>query len=202
MPQQSDSMRRAAPAKCTACSRPMNSPLFCDACRSLYPADGMSHFELLGFEPTFDIDAPALRRKYLQLSRGVHPDHHDGGDSGMSLRLSAQLNEAHRVLADPVLRAEYLLELSGGQSASEDSSVPRDVLTSAFMLREEIAEAQSEHDEAGLAACATKVRERYSTALAEVSGLAAELPGDVDLRSRMRAALNAIKYYEKLRAEL
>ncbi len=202
MPQQSDKKRRAAPAKCTACSRPMNSPLFCDSCRSLQPADGLSYFELLGFEPAFDIDAASLRRKYLQVSRGVHPDHHDGGDSGMSLRLSAQLNEAYRVLSDPILRAEYLLELGGGQSASEDNSVPREVLTSAFMLREEIAEAQSEHDAAGLEVCGAKVRERHSAAMAEVSDLARGLPGDDDHLARLRAALNTVKYFEKLRVEL
>jgi molecular chaperone HscB len=181
----------------------MESPLFCDHCRSLYPAEGLNHFELLGFPPAFDIDPAALRQKYLQVSHGVHPDHHgDSADSTASLRLSAQLNEAHRVLADPVLRAEYLLELFGGPPASSDKSVLDGVLTNALMLREEIGDAQAAQDRAALAACATRVRQLHETTLARIGGLARQLPGDPEIRRQLRALLNSIKYYQKLLGEL
>jgi molecular chaperone HscB len=181
----------------------MQSPLFCDQCHSLYPAEGLNHFELLGLAPSFDLDPAALRQKYLQISRGVHPDHHGSSDEPeTSLRLSAQLNEAHRVLADPVLRAEYLLELSGGDSASTDKSVLEGVLSNALLLREEIGEAKASSDNAALADCAARVRRLHEDTLARIGDLARRLPGDEQTRRQLRATLNSMKYYQKLLAEL
>lgn len=203
MPTRMDNGERCTPAKCETCHGPMDSPAFCDNCHSLYPADGLNHFELLGFLPSFDIDAAALRQRYLQVSRGVHPDHHGRGtDSSVSLRLSAQLNEAHRILSDPVLRAEYLLELVGGTAASSDKSVLDGVLATTLMLREETAEAKAASDTAALDACRARARQHYDTTLAQIAALARQLPGDEGLRRRLRATLNSIKYYQKLLSEL
>lgn len=202
MPTRADNAHNTVPAKCNTCHGPMSSPVFCDNCRNLYPADGLNHFELLGFEPTFNIDAATLRQKYLQVSRGVHPDHHGSGDSTTSLRLSAQLNEAHRVLADPVLRAEYLLELMGGNSAKGDKSVLDGVLAETLMLREGIAEAKAGGDRIALGACQAQARKSYDATLARIADLAGRLPGDETLRRQLRATLNSIKYYQRLLIEV
>jgi molecular chaperone HscB len=193
--------QQTAPAKCASCHSPMGSRLFCDHCRSLYPAEGLSYFELLNLPVAYDLDPAVLRQKYLQVSRGVHPDHHTT-ETSLSLRLSAQLNEAHRVLADPVLRADYLLELAGGKSARDDKNVPQVVLTTALMLREEIQEARQAGDSVTLEACRTRVRQPYDATLAKIAELARQLPGDESVRLRLRAELNSVKYYQKLLAEL
>jgi molecular chaperone HscB len=193
---------QAVPSKCAACNGPMDSPAFCDSCRSLYPADGLNHFELLGLPAAYDLDARVLRQKYLQVSRGVHPDHHGDASESLSMRLSAQLNEANRVLSDPVLRAEYLLELVGGKSAAVDRNVPPEVLNQTLMLREEIQEAQADGNEAALESCRQQVRDAHGTTLATIAELARQLPGDDDLRGRLRSTLNAVKYYQRLQAEL
>jgi molecular chaperone HscB len=181
----------------------MSSPLFCDNCHCLHPADGSSHFELLSLTPTFDLDLALLRHQYLQVSRGIHPDYHGSGAEGdMSVHLSAQLNEAHRVLADPVLRAEYLLELHGGPAATGDKSVLAGVLTDTLELRERIADAKAGADPAALQECHAQIERRHATALAQIATLARQLPGADELRARLRATLNSMKYYQKLRAEL
>ncbi len=201
MVSETEKPRQTAPSKCTACHGPMDSPLFCDQCRRLYPADGFNHFELLGFPPAYDLDIATLRQKYLQISRGVHPDRHSESGSSLSVRLSAQLNEAYRVLIDPALRAEYLLELMGGQSAAEDRGVPPDVLTTTLALREEIQEAKASGDTAALATCGARAREVYDRTLATVADLARQLPGGDDVRRRLRSTLNSIKYYHRLITE-
>jgi molecular chaperone HscB len=180
----------------------MSSPLFCDNCRSLYPAEGLNHFELLGLPPAFDLDPAALRRRYLELSRGVHPDHHPDADASASLRISAQLNEAKRVLADPVLRAEYLLELHGGSSAADDKSVQEGVLAETLMLRDEAAEALAAGDQERLESCRIAARKKRDRTLAEITDLARQLPGDEHIRRQLRAALNSIKYYQRVLAEI
>lgn len=182
----------------------MNSPLFCANCHTLYPAEGLNHFELLGLEPAYDLDPAELRRRYLQCSREVHPDHHppqaaDNGDAAaVSLRTTARLNEAYRVLADPLLRAEYLLELLGGRSSADDKSVPQQVLTRTLMLREEIEEAREDGDEKALRELRERARSLRDEALTHVADLARRLPGSDETRRELRQRLNAVKYYQKL----
>lgn len=181
----------------------MRSPFFCDNCRSLYPADGLNYFELLGLAPAFDLDPERLRQRYLHTSRDVHPDRHGSdADASLSLHLSAQLNEAHRVLSDPVLRAEYLLELVGGASAKSDKNVPPEVLTTTLALREEIQEAKLAKDTPALESCRNQVRQQFDATLAAISDLARRLPGDEMLRRQLRQTLNSIKYYQRLLEQL
>ncbi len=183
----------------------MHSPFFCDNCRSLSPADGLNYFELLGLAAAFDLDPARLRQSYLQASRRVHPDQHGAdadADSELSLRLSAQLNEAHRVLADPVLRAEYLLELLGGKSAKRDKSVPPAVLSATLALQEEIQDAKAANNATALDACRNQVQQRCTATLAAIEGLARRLPGDDALRRELRQTLNSIKYYQRLREQV
>lgn len=200
MPDAAKSMK-SAPAKCGACNRPMNNPLFCGNCATLHPVDGFNHFELLGFAPTYEIDAAALRRKYLECSRVIHPDRH--GTAGvetvtLSVRGSARLNEAFRVLGDPVLRAEYLLELLGGKSSAEDKSVAQGVLTHTLLLRGEMEDAREAGDAARLADCQAQARALYYEAVSGVAELARQLPGSDEIRAALRQKLNAVKYFQKL----
>lgn len=202
MADQQDALPRATPSKCAHCNRPMNTPLICDGCHALHPADGLNHFELFGLAPAYDLDPAALRRKYLELSRTTHPDHQAGADPGLAMQVSARLNEAHRVLRDPALRAEYLLELCGGESATGDKRVPPDVLAITLELREQIAEAKLTQDRARLAASRARVEAQCAATLDAVGSLARRLPGDAAVRKELRAALNAMKYFTKLRSEL
>ena len=198
-PNQTD---RGALTKCQTCDGPMDSPLFCDNCRSLYPAEGLNHFELLGLEPNYDLDADALRQKYFQVSRGVHPDRHGTTDEAtVSLRLSAQLNEAHRVLSNPVLRAEYLLELVGGPSAAQDKGALDGVLANTLMLREEITAAKATADAQALEKCRAAIRQACESTQTQIPNLARQLPGDENTRKQLRATLNSIKYYQRLLQE-
>ncbi len=180
----------------------MASPIFCDNCRSLHPAEGLTHFDLLGLAPRYELDAAVVRQKYLQISRGVHPDQHaDAADAEASLRLTARLNEAYRVLSDPVLRAEYLLELAGGPSAAASRAVLDGVLAQSMLLREELSEALTRADAAALECCRATAQGEYDRLRARIAALAARLPGEAPLRDELRATLNSIKYYQKVLAE-
>ncbi len=191
----------AAPTKCAACNRPLELHLFCDGCHALYPADRLNYFELLALTPRYDLDPGEVRRAYLNLARVTHPDRFPGAPvevAGLSLRLSAQINRAQQVLLDPVLRAEYMLELAGGRSAAEDKGVPPEVLSATLLLREEIDEARAAGDAAALAAIAERIRAERERRIAAMAALARQLPGDEALRHALRVALNVLKYDERL----
>jgi molecular chaperone HscB len=104
-------------------------------------ADTLAHFDRLGLPRRFALDAQELERQYLSQSREVHPDFH-GLDSQVqqraSLEQSAALNEAYRILREPFLRAEYLLRLEGGPSASEYKEMEPAFLEEMLELRMEI----------------------------------------------------------------
>lgn len=200
MSSESDSGTRTIPTRCADCETTLDSPLFCESCRKLYPADGFNFFELFGLIPRYDIDAELVRGKYFGLARGIHPDRIGVGDQdtqGLSLRVSAKINEAYRVLLDPFLRAEYLLEVFGGKASSDDKHVSQSVLSEMFMLREEIDDARSADDQQVLTAIRERVAGRYDATIEEIAALARRLPGDDEIRKTLREKLNAIRYYRK-----
>lgn len=199
-----ETLRPTVPAKCADCDRPMDSPLFCGTCRRLYPADGLSFFELLGIRASYDVDPDEVRRKYLELARAIHPDRMtpDAEEvQRLSMRVSAQINQAFRVLLDPVLRAEYLLELAGGKSAADDKQVPQEVLMDTLSLREELEEARVASDQATLDRLRQEVQSRFDAMLEETAKLARDLPGAEETRAALRGKLNAIRYYRKMREQ-
>ncbi len=191
---------RATPAKCSECNRPMDSPVFCSNCRTLHPPDGLNFFQIFELPATFDLDLAELRRRYLRSSRAIHPDHHGAcpAAAALSLRTSARLNEAYRVLGDPLLRADYLLELAGGRSSAADKSVPQEVLAQTLMLQEEIEEARLASDPARLSAARAEVQARRDQALNLSAELARQLPATEPVRQQLRQKLNSVKYYQKL----
>jgi molecular chaperone HscB len=197
--------RQPLPVKCSSCNRPLESPAFCGSCHALYPADEADYFTLLGLSPCYDLDTAELRRRYLHLARGLHPDRFDparGADAALSVRLSARLNRAHEVLADPVQRAEYMLEMAGGPAAAQDKSVPPDALAEALELREQLDEARRRGDQPAISAIAARARADRDKALAAVRELATALPGTEQLRAELRLRLNALKYHQKLLEQL
>lgn len=201
----SDAATPAQPLKCASCHVALDNPFYCDGCRTLATPPELSHFDALRLAPEFDLDAGALRRRYLELSRDVHPDRFGaaGADAAdRSLRAAARLNEAYRVLSEPISRAEYLLELSGGASASADKRVPPDVLQASMALHEEIADARLADDAAALAALRESVAAEHARRLESIASLARRLPGDERLRGELRVELNAMKYFRRMLEQL
>lgn len=194
----------AVPLKCHSCSRPLESPLFCQTCGQQRPDDGLSHFELLGLPVGYEIDAVEMRRRFLRLSRSIHPDL-AGGEGAMhaaAQQNSARLNAAYETLSDPVRRAEYLLEISGGPSATVDKRVPQAVLALALNAREEIEEARATGDTAALEGLRRNVESQRAVRLARIAELARQLPGDAALWSALREELNTMRYFARIIEQL
>ena len=72
--------------------------------------------------PWLDLDQ--LKRRYQELTLAQHPDSTGGRESSADFSL---VNEAYRVLADPKLRLQYLLRLSG-IDPNADQAIPQELL--------------------------------------------------------------------------
>jgi molecular chaperone HscB len=169
------------------------------------------HFQRLGLPRRFSVDAAELERAYLARSRVVHPDYHlagSGADLGASLELSAAINEAYKTLRDPFTRAEYLLKLEGGPSASDQKQMPPAFLAEMLEARERIEETRAGcPDDASV--LAAEFEKRYDGLLADVAGqfdrLQALPGGDasrVGLLAQIRGQLNSAKYVRGLLRDL
>lgn len=191
------------PIRCTQCQQPMESPIACLTCGALSqrPPETFDCFELFGLPRRYDVDEPWLHRKYLALSRAVHPDMVpvECGSRDQALGLSAEFNRAYETLRDPVARAEYLLSLAGGPGPGEDRSVPPELLGQVLVLREEIEEATVTRDVDALRSLRRQVESEREAGLAEIAALARDLDdGDEEKRGRLRRRLNTIKYWNNL----
>ena len=167
------------------------------------------HFERLGLPRRFLLDEREVEQQYLDRSRQVHPDFHQLGSSSeqnASLELTARLNEAYAVLRDPFKRAEYLLALEGGPSASEQKEMPAEFLEEVLELRMEIEELKVQPAESPARQAMTgQLQNRRAAMLEEIAGDFAKLERDgdrpVQLRS-LRRRLNALKYVQNLLRDL
>ncbi|KAJ4326600.1 molecular chaperone [Fusarium piperis] len=96
----------------------------------------------------FPINTRALRREFLRLQARAHPDMHPAGDKARAEAMSARINEAYKTLANPLLRAQYLLSLRGVDVANDETLKVEEpgLLMLVLEAREEIEEAESEED--------------------------------------------------------
>lgn len=113
----------------------------------MQPVAFENHFQLFGIAPGFNIDVNALAERYRELQRAVHPDkfaHATAQDRRLAMQHAANINEAFRVLKDPVQRALYLLRMNG-VNVPEHSNTPLDAafLMQQMELRETIDDARA-----------------------------------------------------------
>jgi molecular chaperone HscB len=102
-----------------------------------------NHFELFGLKAGFEVDGETLALRYRDLQKETHPDRFANAseqERRLSVQLAAQINEAFRVLKNPLARARYLLELQGVTLDDTDTRMEPEFLMEQMELRETLAE--------------------------------------------------------------
>ena len=124
-------------SNCWQCGSASDKSLFCRYCNALQrPVP--DYYQFLGLERRLHLDRRALQKRFYELSRVLHPDRYNNRsetERQLSLEATAILNDAYRVLRDPVSRAEYILKEKGfdiGTQRSKD--VPPELLEEVFEL--------------------------------------------------------------------
>jgi molecular chaperone HscB len=109
-------------------------------------------FTLFAVPRRFDLDVSALDARWRALQGEVHPDRfvsEGAASQRLALQWSLRVNEAHRRLKDPILRASTLCELHGCAVRAEDNTaMPQDFLMQQMEWREslEVADTESQVD--------------------------------------------------------
>jgi molecular chaperone HscB len=148
----------------------------------------MDPFATLGIERAYDVDLAATEKTHRELSRALHPDRFVGASPSerrAALTRAVEVNEAWRIVRDPIRRAEALLELSG-VAVGEDRAPKADpeFLMEMLEQRESLAEAKQARDLAAVRRMAQAIEARaraVEAALAEgfARGGGAQLVGRV-----------------------
>jgi molecular chaperone HscB len=159
-------------------------------------------FDTLGLAASFDVDVPAVERRVRELSRVLHPDRHlasTAAERRMALGKAVEVNEAFRIVRDPIRRAEALLRRAGvvvaeGAEPRPDPAFLMDVME----RREALAEARSAKDAPKLERLAGEVRAMQERALAKLrAGFAAG--GDV---GALVPVVGELRYYRRFLDEV
>jgi molecular chaperone HscB len=113
----------------------------------------MDHFALFELPRKLWIEMSGLEQKFLQLSWKLHPDNFvnaSAEEQERSLKRSSEVNDAYRVLRDPVARVEYLLEIEGARKEGEHKQqAPPELLEEVFELNESLDELREAKDSGG-----------------------------------------------------
>ncbi|QEY25088.1 Fe-S protein assembly co-chaperone HscB [Neisseria animalis] len=112
------------------------------------------HFDLFQLPAQFDIDGNALEQTYRVLAARFHPDKFAAASSfeqKQAVMMASQINEAYRVLKNPIDRAAYLLQAHNiDADAPEHTHFPPEFLMQQMEWREALMEAQAEQNQEAL----------------------------------------------------
>jgi molecular chaperone HscB len=110
----------------------------------------MDPFATLGLARSFDLDLASVEKTHRELSRALHPDKYAQAGSGerrMALGKAQDVNEAWRIVRDPIRRAEALFQLAQIPVGETKEPKPSQALLMEVMdQREALAEAKAAHD--------------------------------------------------------
>jgi len=155
-------------------------------------------FETLGVEPVFSLDLAVLEQRHRDLSRALHPDRHAGAGAAerrMALGRAIEVNEAFRILKDPVRRAEALLAVRGVQSGEgkEPPASPA-LLMEVMERREALAEVRQSKSETAL----TRLIAEVSAEAARVQGaLSDEFASPSANSAEILKRIGELRYYRR-----
>ena len=170
------------------------------------PSLGTDYFTFFDLPRKLDLDGDELQRRFYALSRQLHPDRfqqRSPEERQYSVDASALLNDAYRVLRDPIQRAEYVLKQEGfdiGEQRSKD--VPPELLEEVFELNMALEEARE--GDASTKPQLAESRLKFTTMLSEiedeVGGLARRYDAapSHETLGAIRGVLNRRRYIRNL----
>lgn len=108
------------------------------------------YFSVFSMPVSFPIDTGILMQRYHEIQQSVHPDRFASSsdqEKRLAMQYATHVNEALRVLKNPLERARYFLELKGVQWDDEQTTIADpEFLMQQMELRESLAEVRQQAD--------------------------------------------------------
>lgn len=160
-------------------------------------------FSVLGLPRAFTVDLAAIEKTHRELSRALHPDRYTGAPPAQrrtALSKAVEVNEAWRVVRDPVRRAEALLGLAGvAVGENREPAASPDFLMEVMDQREALAQARAAGDVRRIEELAGSAEMASAEAEREI---AAALDASTDDHAQAALeALGRLRFYRRLLEE-
>ena len=111
--------------------------------------DTLNYFELYNLPVQFNLDQTALKTKYIELSKQLHPDMHTLADTATQVEMlerSTLNNNAYNTLKDDQKRIKYILQLHNMIEDEEQYQMPAEFLGEMMEMNEAVMGLQMEFD--------------------------------------------------------
>lgn len=163
-------------------------------------------FATLGLAPCFNIDPRELEGRHRDLSRTLHPDRFAGAPAAerrLALNRAIEVNEAFRLLRDPVRRAEALFRLEHvAVGEREEPKASPALLMEMMESREALADAARNKDLAAIHTLGEEMSARQSGVLAALAQGFEKSKGNPQLLRALVPLLGELRYIRRFLDEV
>ncbi|MDU7786264.1 MAG: Fe-S protein assembly co-chaperone HscB [Aggregatibacter aphrophilus] len=159
-------------------------------------------FALFNLPVTFQVDSALLNERYLALQKSLHPDNFSAAsaqEQRLAMQKSAEINDALRILKDPIARADSIIALNTGERENLEEKSNKDIgfLMQQMEWRETLENIENRKDTNELTAFTKEIDQIRHAILSELSTALAEQQWDI-----ARAITDKLRFIKKLQAEI
>jgi len=159
-------------------------------------------FALFDLPVAFQVDSPLLNERYLALQKSLHPDNFSAAsaqEQRLAMQKSAEINDALRILKDPITRADSIIAINTGETENpeEKSNNDIDFLMQQMEWRETLENIENRQDTDELTAFTQEINQIRHAILSELSTALDAQQWDI-----ARAITDKLRFIKKLQAEI
>lgn len=159
-------------------------------------------FALFDLPVAFQVDSALLNERYLALQKSLHPDNFSAAsaqEQRLAMQKSAEINDALRILKDPITRADSIIAINTGETENpeEKSNNDIDFLMQQIEWRETLENIENRQDTDELTAFAQEINQIRHAILSELSTALDAQQWDI-----ARAITDKLRFIKKLQAEI
>ena len=159
-------------------------------------------FALFDLPVAFQVDSALLNERYLALQKSLHPDNFSATsaqEQRLAMQKSAEINDALRILKDPITRADSIIAINTGETENpeEKSNNDIDFLMQQMEWRETLENIENRQDTDELTAFTQEINQIRHAILSELSTAL-----DAQQWNIARAITDKLRFIKKLQTEI
>ena len=159
-------------------------------------------FALFDLPVAFQVDSALLNERYLALQKSLHPDNFSAAsaqEQRLAIQKSAEINDALRILKDPIARADSIIALNTGEQENPEEKSNKDIgfLMQQMEWRETLENIENRQDTDELTAFAQEINQFRHAILSELSTALNAQQWDI-----ARAITDKLRFIKKLQTEI
>ena len=159
-------------------------------------------FALFDLPVAFQVDSALLNERYLALQKSLHPDNFSAAsaqEQRLAIQKSAEINDALRILKDPITRADSIIAINTGETENPEEKSNKDIgfLMQQMEWRETLENIENRQDTDELTAFAQEINQIRHAILSELSTALGEQQWDI-----ARAITDKLRFIKKLQTEI